>query len=74
MTTIREQGEKRRRAKLQHIQRQVKSGKLVVRQMTAEERDGVQVFPRKLENAQTEIPHRARDAEPGEGNFSAPQS
>lgn len=33
-----ERAEKRRRSKLEGIRRQVRSGKLVVRQMTAEER------------------------------------
>jgi hypothetical protein len=38
MKTIREQEEQRRRSKLEGIRRQVRSGKLVVRQMTAGER------------------------------------
>jgi hypothetical protein len=42
-----DQREERRRAKLKHIQRQVKSGKLVVRQMTAEERARNLPLPRK---------------------------
>lgn len=38
MKTIREQADARRRSKLNAIARQVKSGRLVVRQMTPEER------------------------------------
>ena len=38
MKTIREQVEARRRSKLKAIHRQVKTGRLVVRQMTDEER------------------------------------
>jgi len=38
MKTIREQVEARRKTKLEGIRRQVKSGRLVVRQMTDEER------------------------------------
>ena len=38
MKTIREQVEARRKTKLEGIRRQVKSGKLVVRQMTDDER------------------------------------
>jgi hypothetical protein len=38
MKTIREQEEARRRTKLNSIRRQVKTGRLVVRQMTDEER------------------------------------
>jgi hypothetical protein len=49
MKTIRQQVEERRQSKLNHIQRQIKAGKLVVRQMTVEERAGDRVFPRKLE-------------------------
>jgi hypothetical protein len=47
MKTMQDQREERRRAKLKHIQRQVKSGKLVVRQMTAEERARNLPLPRK---------------------------
>lgn len=50
MKTIQEQREERRQAKLAHMRRQVKAGRLVVRQMTAEERDGDPLFPRKLES------------------------
>ena len=39
MKTIREQTDARRRTKLEGIRRQVKTGKLVVRQMTSAERD-----------------------------------
>jgi hypothetical protein len=38
MKTIREQAEARRQSKLKAIERQVKTGRLVVRQMTPEER------------------------------------
>jgi hypothetical protein len=38
MKTIQEQREARRQTKLKHMQRQIKTGKLVVRKMTAEER------------------------------------
>jgi hypothetical protein len=38
MKTIREQVEARRQTKLKAIERQVKTGRLVVRQMTPEER------------------------------------
>jgi hypothetical protein len=38
VTTPRERAEAQRQTKLQSIKRQVKAGKLVVRQMTAEER------------------------------------
>lgn len=38
MKTVREQAEQRRRSKLDAIGRQIRSGKLVVRQMTAAER------------------------------------
>jgi hypothetical protein len=48
MKTIREQREERRQVKLKHVRGQVKSGKLVVRQMTAEERDGSLVQPRRF--------------------------
>ena len=47
MKTIHEQQEERRQAKLKHLQRQVKAGKLVVRQMTAEERSTTLAFPRR---------------------------
>jgi hypothetical protein len=43
MKTIREQVEDRRQSKLKSIRRQVKTGRLVVRQMTPEERER---FPR----------------------------
>jgi hypothetical protein len=49
MKTIREQREERRQAKLKHMQRQIKAGKLVVRQMTAEERDSHLVLTRTVE-------------------------
>jgi hypothetical protein len=48
MKTLHDQREERRRAKLKHMQRQIKSGKLVVRQMTAEERGRNLPLPRKL--------------------------
>jgi hypothetical protein len=48
MKTIQEQREERRQVKLRHIRGQVKSGKLVVRQMTAEERGGRLVLPRRV--------------------------
>jgi hypothetical protein len=38
------------------MQRQIKSGRLVVRQMTAEERDSDLVFPRNLEAPEAEGP------------------
>ena len=38
MKTLSEQAEERRQTKLNAIKRQVKSGRLVVRQMTSEER------------------------------------
>ena len=56
MKTIREQAEDRRRVKLGHVQRQIKTGKLLVRQMTAEERDGSPVFPVKLQTPETAGP------------------
>jgi hypothetical protein len=56
MKTIQEQREERRQAKLKHMQRQIKSGRLVVRQMTAEERDSDLVFPRNLEAPEAEGP------------------
>jgi hypothetical protein len=49
MKTIQEQREERRQAKLKHMQRQINAGRLVVRHMTAEERDSDVVFPRKAE-------------------------
>jgi hypothetical protein len=49
MKTIQQQQEERRQAKLKHMRRQIKAGRLVVRHMTAEERDGNLVFPRKVE-------------------------
>ena len=48
MKSLNDQREERRRAKLKHMQRQIKSGKLVVRQMTAEERARNLPLPRKL--------------------------
>ncbi len=45
MKTIREQAEARRQTKLNAIRRQVKTGKLVVRQMTAEERAQASTAP-----------------------------
>jgi hypothetical protein len=48
MKTIHEQREERRQVKLKHLQRQVKAGKLVVRQMTEEERSTSIVFPRRV--------------------------
>jgi hypothetical protein len=56
MKTIREQREERRQAKLKHMERQVKAGRLVVRQMTAEERDGELVFPRNIETPDSAVP------------------
>jgi hypothetical protein len=50
MKTIQEQREERRQAKLKHMQRQINAGRLVVRHMTAEERDSDVVFPRKPES------------------------
>lgn len=47
MKTTRELREDRRQAKLKHMQRQIKTGNLVVRQMTAAEQDGDVVFPRR---------------------------
>jgi hypothetical protein len=47
--TIREQREEQRQVKLGHIRRQIKAGKLVVRQMTDEERLGEPVPPRRAE-------------------------
>jgi hypothetical protein len=47
MKTIREQEEERRNAKLAAIRRKVKSGSLVVREMTAEEREMNRVMPQK---------------------------
>ena len=51
MKSIREQQEERRQAKLRHMRTQIKSGTLLVRQMTPGERDGDPVFPRKKESA-----------------------
>jgi hypothetical protein len=48
MKTIQEQRQERRQAKLKHMRGQVKAGKLVVRQMTAEERGGRLVLPRRV--------------------------
>ena len=56
MKTIQEQREERRQTKLNHLKRQVKAGRLVVRQMTDEERDGDPVFPRKVEPPESEGP------------------
>jgi hypothetical protein len=56
MKTIREQVEERRQVKLNHLQRQVKAGKLVVRQMTDEERDTDRVFPRKAVSPESDGP------------------
>jgi hypothetical protein len=53
MKTIQEQREERRQAKLKHMRGQIKAGKLVVRQMTAEERDGRPVLPRRLATAES---------------------
>ena len=53
MKTIREHQEERRQAKLRHMRAQVKAGRLVVRQMTAGERDGDPVFPRKVESPES---------------------
>jgi hypothetical protein len=49
MKTIQEQRQERRQAKLNHIQRQIKSGRLVVRQMTAEERGDRPVLSPQVE-------------------------
>jgi hypothetical protein len=48
MKTIQEQREERRQAKLKHMRGQVKSGRLVVRQMTVEERGEGLVLPRRV--------------------------
>ena len=48
MKTIREQIEERRKTKLKHVEGQIKAGRLIVRQMTAEERGGPPMFPRRL--------------------------
>jgi hypothetical protein len=47
MKTIREQEQVRRDAKLAAIRRKVKSGSLVVREMTAEERAVDRVIPQR---------------------------
>jgi len=47
MKTIREQEEARRAAKLAAIRRKVKSGSLVVREMTEEERAADRVLPQR---------------------------
>jgi len=47
MKTIREQQEERRQQKLAGIRRKVKSGSLVIRQMTPEEREMFPVRPVK---------------------------
>jgi hypothetical protein len=49
LKTTRELREDRRQAKLKHMQRQIKAGNLVVRQMTAAEQGGDVVFPRRPE-------------------------
>jgi len=56
MKTIQEQREERRQAKLKHMQRQIKAGRLVVRDMTAAERDSDVVFPRRLETPESPAP------------------
>jgi hypothetical protein len=56
MKTIREQREERRQVKLKHVQRQIKTGRLVVRQMTAEERNGRPVLPRKVAASEGAVP------------------
>ena len=38
MPTTRERAEKKRQEKLEHVQQQIESGSLVIRQMTTEER------------------------------------
>jgi hypothetical protein len=53
MKTIHEQREERRQAKLKHIQRQVKAGKLVVRQLTAEEQENDLALPRRSEASES---------------------
>jgi hypothetical protein len=45
--TVREQAEKRRLEKLAALRRKVKTGSLVIRQMTPEERRINRVLPRK---------------------------
>jgi hypothetical protein len=45
--TVREQAEKRRQEKLVALRRKVKTGSLVIRQMTPEERRINRVLPRK---------------------------
>jgi hypothetical protein len=56
MKTIQEQREERRQAKLKHMQRQIKAGRLVVRDMTAAERDSDVVFPRRIETPESPAP------------------
>jgi hypothetical protein len=53
MKTIQEQREERRQVKLKHIQRQVKAGKLVVRQLTAEEQEGDLALPRRSDTSES---------------------
>jgi hypothetical protein len=54
MKTMQEQREERKQAKLKHMQRQIKSGKLVVRQMTDEER--ARHLPPKLDATESAAP------------------
>jgi hypothetical protein len=59
MKTIREQQEERRQLKLAGVRRQVKSGSLVIRQMTPEERKLLPVRPVKVRSTGARAPSRS---------------